>query len=71
MRNHRLRRCCLSVPGSREDMLEKARQIVIDQIVIDWEDAVAPDQKQRARDVTLAALAPPGKHPRSQSALMV
>ncbi len=61
MRNHRLRRCCLSVPGSREDMLEKARQIVIDQIVIDWEDAVAPDQKQRARDVTLAALALPWK----------
>ena len=61
MRNHRLRRCCLSVPGSREDMLEKATQIVIDQIVIDWEDAVAPDQKQRARDVTLAALALPWK----------
>ena len=38
-------------------MLEKARQIEIDQIVIDWEDAVAPDQKQKARDVTLAALA--------------
>ena len=59
MRNHRLRRCCLSVPGSREDMLEKARQLEIDQIVIDWEDAVAPDQKLRARDVTLAALASP------------
>ena len=59
MRNHRLRRCCLSVPGSREDMLEKARQLEIDQIVIDWEDAVAPDQKQRAREVTLAALADP------------
>ena len=61
MRNHRLRRCCLSVPGSREDMLEKARQLEIDQIVIDWEDAVAPDQKQRAREVTLAALADPWK----------
>ena len=57
--------------GSREDMLEKARQIEIDQIVIDWEDAVAPDQKQRARDFTLASLASPGKHPRSQYALMV
>ena len=61
MRNHRLRRCCLSVPGSREDMLEKARQLEIDQIVIDWEDAVAPDQKQRAREVTLAALTAPWK----------
>ena len=47
MRNHRLRRCCLSVPGSREDMLEKARQIEIDQIVIDWEDAVALIKSRR------------------------
>jgi len=56
---HRLRRCCLSVPGSHDKMLAKAATLAVDQIVIDLEDAVAPDQKASAREKTLAALATP------------
>lgn len=59
MRIHRLRRCCLSVPGSHDKMLAKAATLAVDQIVIDLEDAVAPDQKAQARAKTVAALAHP------------
>ncbi|MEK9819476.1 MAG: CoA ester lyase [Pseudomonadales bacterium] len=59
MHVHRLRRCCLSVPGSHDKMLAKAATLAVDQIVIDLEDAVAPDQKASAREKTLAALATP------------
>ena len=51
------RRSCLSVPGSAERMLAKARTLPADEVVIDLEDAVAPPQKEEARAATVAALA--------------
>jgi len=41
----RLRRSCLAVPGSSPRMLEKARTLEPDQVFIDLEDAVAPEEK--------------------------
>jgi citrate lyase subunit beta/citryl-CoA lyase len=50
------RRSCLSVPGSSERMLAKARELGADEIVIDLEDAVAPGHKQRARTLVVEQL---------------
>ncbi len=44
----RLRRSCLAVPGSNARMLEKARSLPADQVFLDLEDAVAPDEKNDA-----------------------
>ena len=49
MRNHRLRRCHMTVPGSNAKMLEKSLSVDVDVIVIDLEDAVAPQEKSAAR----------------------
>ncbi|MEJ7782840.1 MAG: CoA ester lyase [Solirubrobacteraceae bacterium] len=51
------RRSCLSVPGSSEKMLTKARALAADEVVIDLEDAVAPPVKAQARAAVTAALA--------------
>jgi citrate lyase subunit beta/citryl-CoA lyase len=51
------RRACLVVPASSTRMLEKARRIEVDEVVIDLEDAVVPDRKADARAAALAALA--------------
>ena len=51
------RRACLVVPGSAARMLEKARGIAVDEVVIDLEDAVAQDAKAEARLAAVAALA--------------
>lgn len=53
----RARRSCLSVPGSSAKMLEKARGIPADELVLDLEDAVAADDKEAARATVVAALA--------------
>ncbi|MEY2533766.1 MAG: citrate lyase subunit beta / citryl-CoA lyase [bacterium] len=53
-------RCCLSVPASSERMLAKARGIEVDELVLDLEDAVAPDQKAAARAAVVEALADGG-----------
>ena len=45
----RVRRSCLSVPGSSERMLEKAVGLEADEIVIDLEDSVVPEAKEPAR----------------------
>ena len=42
-------RTLLFVPGSRPRMLEKARDLTADAVILDLEDAVAPDEKQAAR----------------------
>ena len=47
-------RSALYIPGSKERALEKARDLPVDAILFDLEDAVAPDEKANAR-VTLAA----------------
>ena len=52
----RPRRCQLSVPGSSEKMLAKAANFAIDSIVLDLEDAVAPNAKEHARELVITAL---------------
>ncbi len=47
----------LIVPGSSKRMLAKARALPVDELVIDLEDAVAPDRKPEALQLTLDALA--------------
>ena len=44
----RLRRSCLAVPGSNPKMLAKARSLPTDQVFLDLEDAVAPNEKTDA-----------------------
>ena len=61
----RARRSCLSVPGSSERMLAKARTLPADEVVIDLEDAVVPAQKDEAREATVVALAADGWQARS------
>jgi citrate lyase subunit beta / citryl-CoA lyase len=55
----RARRSCLTVPGSSERMLAKARALPADEVVVDLEDAVPPAKKTSAtrRRVAEALLA--------------
>lgn len=53
----KVRRSCLSVPGSSEKMLAKAGKLGADEIVIDLEDSVAPGAKAEARDLVCRVLA--------------
>ena len=48
---HRLRRCHISVPGSNEKMLLKSTKLDVDVVIIDLEDAVAPSEKENARNL--------------------
>src|SRR5258706_16192099 len=52
----RPRRSVLFVPGSSERMLEKARTLACDVVVLDLEDSVAPQAKQAARTAVCAAV---------------
>ncbi len=52
----RPRRSVLFVPGSSERMLEKARTLSCDVVVLDLEDSVAPDAKDAARTMACAAV---------------
>ena len=52
----RLHRSELCVPGSAPRMLEKAPSAGADVIMLDLEDAVAPDDKEQARSNIIAAL---------------
>jgi citrate lyase subunit beta / citryl-CoA lyase len=49
------RRSVLFVPGSSARMLEKARELPCDVVVLDLEDSVAPEAKDAARDAVCAA----------------
>lgn len=53
----RPRRSALYIPGSNSRALSKGREIVADVLLLDLEDAVAPDQKIKARDQVVAAIA--------------
>ncbi len=53
----RPRRSVLYVPGSNKRALEKARTLAADGLILDLEDAVAPDAKESARQQIVAALA--------------
>ena len=52
----RPRRTCHAVPGSSERFLAKAPQLEADEVFLDLEDAVAPDEKERARGRVIEAL---------------
>jgi citrate lyase subunit beta / citryl-CoA lyase len=52
----RARRTCHAVPGSSERFLAKAAQLPADEVFLDLEDAVAPNEKDRARELVVGAL---------------
>jgi (3S)-malyl-CoA thioesterase len=49
-------RSVLYIPAARERALEKARELAADAIIFDLEDAVAPDEKGRARELLARVL---------------
>ena len=52
----RPRRSVLYLPGSNARALDKARTLACDAVVLDLEDSVAPESKDGAREMVLAAL---------------
>src|SRR3954453_14515470 len=56
----RPRRSLLFMPGSNARALEKARNLPADGLILDLEDAVAPDAKAAARDQIAQAIAAKG-----------
>lgn len=56
----RPRRSALYMPASNQRALDKARTLPVDVIIMDLEDAVAPDAKNQARENVVAALAEGG-----------
>ncbi len=53
----RPRRSVLYMPAARASALEKAKTLPADALIFDLEDAVAPDAKDTARDMAVAAAA--------------
>ena len=62
--NHRPYRSALYIPGSKERALDKARDLPVDVILFDLEDAIAPDAKVVARSTLATALEAGGYGPR-------
>ena len=56
MADLRLRRSVLYMPGSNQRALEKAKTLAADSLILDLEDAVAPDAKEIAREQVCAAV---------------
>lgn len=56
----RPRRSVLYMPGSNARAIEKARTLAVDAVILDLEDAVAPEAKPAARDQVCAAVAEGG-----------
>ena len=52
----RPRRSMLYMPGSNARAIEKARELPVDGVILDLEDAVAPDAKAQARELVVQAL---------------
>src|SRR3972149_6848699 len=52
----RLNRCELAVPGSNPALFDKAARSAADVVFLDLEDAVAPDDKVKARANVIAGL---------------
>jgi citrate lyase subunit beta/citryl-CoA lyase len=52
----RPRRSVLYMPGSNARAMEKARELPADAVILDLEDAVAPDAKAKARELIAEAL---------------
>lgn len=53
---NRPRRSVLYMPGSKERALEKAKTLPADALILDLEDAVAPDEKANARALVAEAV---------------
>lgn len=53
---NRPRRSCLYMPGANPRALEKAKTLAADTLILDLEDAVAPDAKAEARDTVCGAV---------------
>ena len=53
---YRPRRSVLYMPSSNERALEKAKTLPVDALILDLEDAVAPDAKEAAREKACAAV---------------
>ncbi len=53
---YRPRRSVLYMPSSNERALEKAKTLPVDALILDLEDAVAPDAKEQARENACAAV---------------
>lgn len=70
MSEFRPRRSILYMPGSNERALEKARSIPCDGLILDLEDAVAPDAKPAAREAACTAAAS-GAYGRREVAIRV
>ncbi|MGH6788920.1 MAG: HpcH/HpaI aldolase/citrate lyase family protein [Pseudolabrys sp.] len=60
----RPRRSVLYMPGSNARAIEKARTLPVDGIILDLEDAVAPDAKETARKQVVEAVKAGGFGPR-------
>ncbi len=58
------RRSVLYMPGSNARALEKAKTLPADALILDLEDAVAPDAKEMAREQVVAAVNNGGYEPR-------
>ena len=56
MTEQSLFRSVLYMPGSRERVLEKAKTLDVDALILDLEDAVTPDEKPMARDLVCASV---------------
>ena len=56
METFRPRRSVLYMPSSNERALEKAKTLPVDALILDLEDAVAPDAKPAAREAACAAV---------------
>lgn len=66
----RPRRSVLYMPSSNERALEKAKTLPVDALILDLEDAVAPDAKEQARDNACAAVQS-GEYGRSELTIRV
>ena len=64
MLSARPRRSVLYMPASNARAIEKARELACDVVILDLEDAVAPDAKDAARANAVAAIAAGGFGPR-------
>ncbi|MHA7898333.1 MAG: HpcH/HpaI aldolase/citrate lyase family protein [Henriciella sp.] len=62
--NHRPRRSCLYMPGANARALEKAKSLPADVVILDLEDAVAPEAKLEARALVCDAVQEGGYGPR-------
>jgi len=60
----RPRRSVLYLPGSNARALEKARDLAADGMILDLEDAVAPEAKEQAREMVAEAVRAAGFGPR-------